>query len=77
MSACTVITAERVRMRAQEHAYCGRKDISRFRADLEQAFGVAGHAKAELLFRLAYEDGHGYGFHEVFLIYQNLVQLIK
>lgn len=77
MSACTAIAAERVRMGTLEHAYSGNKDTPRFRADLEQAFGVAGHPKAELLFRLAYEEGHGRGFHEVFLIYQDLVELIR
>lgn len=51
--------------------------ISRFRADLEEAFGVATNPKRQRLFEIAWEQGRASGYYEVFQHYADLVTLIK
>ena len=49
----------------------------RFRADLEVEFGMKGHAKADLLWRMAWDRGHSSGLQEVFQEYRELSELVK
>lgn len=48
-----------------------------FRTDLEQAFGTAGHPKAELLFKLAYEYGEDVGHEEILDKYMEMKELLS
>ena len=66
--------AERTRM-----SYYKAQDIltAQLRADLEAEHGLAGHPKAQLLWNLAYDMGHGYGQAEVAYKYATLAELLK
>lgn len=46
------------------------------RAKLEAEFGTAGHAKADLLWSMAWDHGHAAGYSEVEDWYSELVQLV-
>lgn len=48
-----------------------------FKADLEEEFGVAGHPKKDLLFTLAWREAHAFGLKDVYLTYEELVELLK
>jgi hypothetical protein len=47
-----------------------------FRQDLAEEFGVETNPKTDLLFQIAYESGHPYGYNEIYLIYAEMVRLI-
>lgn len=47
-----------------------------FRLDLESAFDMVGHAKADLLYAKAWQRGHSGGLHEVAQEYNDLVELV-
>lgn len=47
-----------------------------FRHDLEVAFGMMGHAKADLLYSKAWQMGHSAGLNEVASYYSDLVDLV-
>lgn len=51
--------------------------VRRFRADLEECFGTAKWASAPKIWEQAWEDGHSYGFHEVYSHYQHLVEVVR
>ena len=48
-----------------------------FRSDLEETYGVAGHKKKDILWALAWERGHSSGLTEVFVCYDEMVQLLS
>jgi hypothetical protein len=48
----------------------------KFKADLEEEFGVVGNPKADLLFSIAWEHGHSAGYSEVYNYYSEFVVLI-
>jgi hypothetical protein len=50
---------------------------SQFKADLEKEFQTENHPKADSLFAMAWDRGHSAGYHEVYLEYEELVELIK
>ena len=50
---------------------------AQLRADLETEHGLIGHPKASLLWDMAWEDGHGYGYIEVVYLYDRLANLVK
>ncbi|AGS80939.1 hypothetical protein [Caulobacter phage Cr30] len=47
-----------------------------FKQDLEEEFDVQNNPKKDLLFSKAWEQGHAYGFNEVYNHYIDLVDLI-
>jgi hypothetical protein len=72
------------------HSFARRNDASRaayraesrrleekFKLDLLEEYGVKDHPKAELCFRLAWENSHAYGYQAVALHFADLVELIK
>ena len=63
---------QRTRHREEEHRM---NDL--LRADLEQEHGVAGHAKADRLWALAWEHGHSSGYGEVITYYEDFVTLLQ
>lgn len=48
-----------------------------FKAWLEERFNVKDNPKANELYYKAYEKGHDHGYYEVYLVYKDLVDLIK
>ena len=48
-----------------------------FKKDLEEDFGFENHPKKDILYNIAWEDGHSNGFYEVYLEYEKLSELIK
>ena len=48
-----------------------------FRYDLSNEYDVVGHPKFDQCFAIAWEYGHSYGFSEVALHFETLVDLIK
>lgn len=48
-----------------------------FRHDLEVEHNVVDNPKKEKLFEIAWEQGHSYGFSEVAIHYETLVELVK
>ncbi len=50
---------------------------AQFRKDIEEEYGTAGHPKAQRLFDIAWDLGHGSGLYEVDLHYNDLVDLIR
>ena len=48
-----------------------------FQSDLEETYGVAGHKKKDILWTLAWEQGHSCGFFEVLLHYDSMVELLS
>jgi predicted nucleic acid-binding protein len=49
----------------------------RFKKDLFEDLGITNHPKAERLFSKAWERGHSSGMYEVYLVAQDLVDLIN
>lgn len=58
-----------------------RKEESRihndFRRDALTEVGMLGHPKADKVYALAWENGHAYGFREVFSHLQDLAEIFK
>ncbi len=50
---------------------------AQFKRDLEEEYGVAGHPKADKLFSIALQEGHGGGFNDVACCYDTMVELIR
>lgn len=50
---------------------------ARFKADLEEEFGLSGHPKAQRLFDLAWQEGHSSGYNEVLNYYSEFSDLLK
>lgn len=48
-----------------------------FKHDLQEVFGVLDNPKADKCFKIAWSNGHDSGFHEVYLEFSELVELIK
>jgi hypothetical protein len=48
-----------------------------FRKSIEEEHGVVGHPKADLLWHLAWENGHHAGYWEVINQYETLVELLS
>ncbi len=48
-----------------------------FKEDIFGEFGVQNHPKRERVFELAWDRGHSSGFSEVYLVFEELVELIK
>ena len=48
-----------------------------FKAELEEDHGVQNHPKKDLLFSIAWEEGHSCGYDEVASYYDRYVELIK
>jgi hypothetical protein len=48
-----------------------------FKEDIFEEFGVQNHPKRERVFELAWDRGHSSGFFEVYLVFEELVELIK
>lgn len=48
-----------------------------FRCDLELAYNMIGHPKADLLYFKSWEKGHSAGLHEVANVYSDLVELVQ
>lgn len=48
-----------------------------FYDDALRETGLTGHPKAGKIFAKAWEDGHSYGFQEVFIHLQNLAELFE
>lgn len=51
-------------------------DEAAFKAALLDELGITDHPKANLLYSKAYARGHAYGFHEIRLEAEDLVNLI-
>jgi hypothetical protein len=68
-------------MRAVRDAYYddSRRLEFQFRKDLEAEFEVANvsQEKRDLLFRIAWEEGHSSGFGDVLYYYETMVPLVK
>jgi len=64
--------------REQLAAYYARTAAleSEFRCDLEEAYNMVGHPKADLLYGKSWERGHSGGLHEVADVYSDLVELV-
>jgi hypothetical protein len=48
-----------------------------FRRDLEKAYGLTDHPKADTMWRLAWEEGHSEGYAAVLRWYDDLYDLVK
>lgn len=48
-----------------------------FKEDIFEEFGFQDHPKRERVFELAWDRGHSSGFSEVYLVFEELVELIK
>jgi hypothetical protein len=48
-----------------------------FKRDLFEEFGVENHPKREIVFEMAWERAHSSGYYEVYLAFEDLVELIK
>jgi hypothetical protein len=48
-----------------------------FKEDIFDEFGVQNHPKRERVFEMAWDRGHSSGFSEVYLVFEELVELIK
>lgn len=48
-----------------------------FKKACEEDQGVVGNPKADMLWSKAWERGHSSGYHEVYGVYNDLVELIK
>lgn len=48
-----------------------------FRADLEEQEGMKGHAKAEMIWKKAWERGHSSGYSEIAYVYFDLAKLVR
>lgn len=51
--------------------------ITRFKSDLEEAYGMAEHPKHELLWSMAWERGHSSGLRTVLQEYDDLADLLR
>jgi len=47
------------------------------KAHLEDKYDMIDSLKRDLLYSIAYEEGHSYGFHEVEYWYEKLLELVK
>lgn len=54
-----------------------RRLTNLLKSDLELEHGVAGHAKADKVWSLAWEHGHSSGYSEVINYYEEFVELIQ
>jgi hypothetical protein len=76
------ISIDTIRYRLESGEYDKRRHhepefIASVRNDLEQAFEVSGHPKADLLWRMAWDRGHSSGLTDVGYAYLELVKLVK
>ena len=55
----------------------GYNDVKRFKEDLFVELGIENNPKRDKLFSLAWEMGHSCGFNEVYLVAEDLVELIR
>lgn len=62
--------------RKEYNVSCSKRHAE-FQEDLEEAFGFQKHPKKDVLFRLAYEEGHSNGYYEVYLAYETLSELLS
>lgn len=51
--------------------------IGHFREACEKAFGMAGHPKAELLWKKAWEHGHANGYRDVLFYYDDFAEFLR
>jgi hypothetical protein len=47
------------------------------KAEMENDSGLAGHPKADMLYQIAWNMGHAYGFNEVANYYHELAPLLQ
>ena len=55
----------------------GEKDLDKFIVDLFEYHKVMNNPKRDLCFSKAWSMGHAYGYNEVALIFDDIVELIK
>ena len=67
------ITRDLIVSRIDKNQYFGDD----FKKDLLEYLNISNHPKASHLFRIAYELGHAYGYHEVLIYAEDLVKLIR
>ena len=53
-----------------------REIVATIRLDLETEYGLVGHPKADKLWAMAWDRGHGSGYGEVIAVYEELVELV-
>ena len=51
-------------------------DYEDLKGFLEERYHLQGHPKADLLYRLAYEEGHAYGRYEITMYYVMMAELL-
>ena len=61
----------------KEHSRLRSEGMERFRVDLLDCLCVAGHPKADVLWRLAWERGHSNGYEEVLTEAMDLIELME
>jgi len=72
----TEIMAER-RVWSRKYYEADGKAMDAFKNDMEEIFKVKGNPKAEKLWKLAWDFGHGSGLREVLNYYSDFVELIN
>ena len=65
------------RKRREAHRDAEAATVIRFRAALEEEFGMTDHPKRAAIWTNAWDRGHSNGFQEVASEYEDLVDLIK
>jgi hypothetical protein len=67
------------KIKLQEKSYNAedRRLEALFKSDLEKEHGVENNPKKDLLYSIAWEEGHSAGYYEVAIKYDDLVELIK
>lgn len=61
---------------AERNAAAAKEELD-FKTNLEREHGLTGHPKADLLWRLAWEDGHSGGWDDIASVYSEFAELLK
>lgn len=68
---------EAYREQKRQHSFSEQNGIARLRKDLEEEYGMVGHAKSQQLWNKAWEHGHSGGPEEVVQWYDDLWELVN
>jgi flagellar biosynthesis/type III secretory pathway protein FliH len=68
---------EAYKQQKRQHSASEQEGIARLRRDLEAEYGMVGNAKADRLWRKAWEHGHSSGLEEVVQWYDDLWELVN
>lgn len=71
-----VVNEQTYRIALAEHMRHSANLMAKFKSDLKEEFGVTDHPKADAVYKLAYDYGHGSGLGQIYDYFSDLVDLI-